>query len=388
MREATDEAGLLLHRAVEALPHDDSDRALGALNELLQRFGTSAEVTIQDLLAKALVEKSNLLCRLRRFEDAIVAYDEAVAEFVPNKSPALRLAVADALFNKAVCLRESGRPHDALDACTELIDDHGVNDSAVSVVAARALRALLFGEMDQTVDEMAAYDELDRLFASSHAASPPILDLLAVARLTRAFRLCRLERWDESIAECDRLVADFGDGSSGRLWETTGKSLLLKGSALGALGRSQEQRSACDEVLARLDRHDRLATARKTQRDDKTTVLNLRVEAHQLRLLSCIGLRDTPAALSDTRAVLRIISQLDAVPDGLIGTLLSATLLLDFRQMATLIRESPSADRLLPLTTALELEIGLHPRVAIEVQKVAEDIQSDLAQVHGRSKAS
>ena len=122
-------------------------------------------------------------------------------------------------------------------------------------------------------------------------------------------------------------------------------------------------------------------------RYDKTTVLNLRFEAHQLRLLSCIGLRDTPAALSDTRAILGIISQLDAVPDGLIGTLVSATLLLGFPQMATLIRESPSADRLLPLTTALELEMGLHPRVAIEVQKVAEDIRLDLAQVHDRSKA-
>ena len=388
VREATDEAGLLLHRAVEALAHDDSDRALGALNELLQRFGTSAEVTIQDLLAKTLVEKSNLLFRFQRFEDVIVAYDEAVAGLVPNKSPALRRAVADALFNKAVCLRESGRPHDALDACTELIDDHGVNDSAVSVVAARVLRALLLGEMDQTVDEMAAYDELDLLFASDHASSPPILDLIAGARLTKAARLCRLGRWDESIAECDRLVQDFGECSSARLWETTGRSLLLKGSSLGVLGRLKEQRSACDEVLARLDRHDRLATEGEAPRYDKTTVLNLRVEAHQLRLLSCIGLRDTPAALSDTRAVLGIISQLDAVPDGLIGTLLSATLLLDFRQMATLIRESSSADRLLPLTTALELEMGLHPRVANEVQKVAEDIQLDLAKLHGRSKAS
>ncbi|WP_428276389.1 helix-turn-helix domain-containing protein [Candidatus Palauibacter sp.] len=388
VREATDEAGLLLQRAAVALAHDDNDRALGAWNDLLQRFGTSAEITVQDLLAKALVEKSNLLCRLRRFDEVIVAHDEAVVRFVPDRSPALRRAVADALLNKAVCLRESGRPDDALDACTELIHAHGVNDSAVSVVAARALRALLLGELDQTAHEMAAYDELDRLSVSGHASSPPILDLIAGARLTKAARFCRLGRWDESIAECDRLVADFGECSSARLWEMTGKSMLLKSSALGVLGRSQEQRSTCDEVLNRLDRHDRAVTAGETPVCARTTTLSLRVEAHQLRLLSCIGLRDTPAALSDTRAVLGILSQLDAVPDGLIGTLLSASLLLSFPQMATLIRESPSADRLLPLTTALELEMGLHPRVAIEIRKVAEDIQLDLAQLHGRSKAS
>ena len=40
--------------------------------------------------------------------------------------------------------------------------------------------------------------------------------------------------------------------------------------------------------------------------------------------------------------------------------------------MASLIRESPSANHLLPLTTALDWEMGKDPRVAIEIQDVVE----------------
>ena len=61
--------------------------------------------------------------------------------------------------------------------------------------------------------------------------------------------------------------------------------------------------------------------------------------------------------------------------------LVLASLALDFDQMAALIRESPSSARLLPLLTALELEMGLEPRVATEVRKVAEDIRRDLARM-------
>ena len=387
VRKATEEAGLLLNQGAEALTRGDNDRALGAWTDLLRRFGTSEEVTVQDAVANALVEKSNLLCRLRRFQEAIVTYDEAVVRPVPKKCPELRSALAAALLNKAVCLRESGRRDDALRACDNLIRDFDANDSAVSLVGALALRALLLGEMEQTVQEMATYDEMERLFGSGEAFPSLVLVVFAKARLSKAARLSRLERWDESIAECDRLVVHFGESLAADLWETVGSGMLLKSSALGVLGRSLEQRSTCDEVLCRLDRHDRLASAGKTPECDKRTLVGLRVEAHQLRLLSCFGLRDIPAALVDIRAVLRILSQLEAVPGGLIETLVSASLVLGFDQMVTLIRESPSADRLLPLTTALELEMGLYPRVAIEIQQVAEDIQRDLARLHGRSKA-
>ena len=49
------------------------------------------------------------------------------------------------------------------------------------------------------------------------------------------------------------------------------------------------------------------------------------------------------------------------------------------QRMCELIKASPSPHLLLPLTTALEREPGLEPRVAREVDEVAQDVQRTLA---------
>ena len=51
------------------------------------------------------------------------------------------------------------------------------------------------------------------------------------------------------------------------------------------------------------------------------------------------------------------------------------------QRMRELIQASPSPHLLLPLTTALERELGLEPRVAREVEEVARDIQRTLAEL-------
>ena len=59
--------------------------------------------------------------------------------------------------------------------------------------------------------------------------------------------------------------------------------------------------------------------------------------------------------------------------------LLEFSVALGSQRMRELIQASPSAQLLLPLTTALERELGLEPRVAREVDEVARDVQRTLA---------
>ena len=51
-------------------------------------------------------------------------------------------------------------------------------------------------------------------------------------------------------------------------------------------------------------------------------------------------------------------------------------------KMCNLIKSSPAGDLLLPLRTALERELGLEPRVAREVEEIAEDIRRELLVRH------
>ena len=64
----------------------------------------------------------------------------------------------------------------------------------------------------------------------------------------------------------------------------------------------------------------------------------------------------------------------------MLNWLSSMAVALGLERMRDLIQVSPSADLLLPLTTALEMELGVEPRVAKEVEEVAEDIRRDLAE--------
>ena len=55
-------------------------------------------------------------------------------------------------------------------------------------------------------------------------------------------------------------------------------------------------------------------------------------------------------------------------------------------RMVELIQASPSANLLLPLTTALEQELGREPRVAREVAEVAEDIRTRSGEAEGNAE--
>ena len=65
--------------------------------------------------------------------------------------------------------------------------------------------------------------------------------------------------------------------------------------------------------------------------------------------------------------------------EALVGTLMRVSIDLSPARVRDVIQGSAAADLLLPLTTALEQEMGLAPRVAREVEEVAQDIRRELA---------
>ena len=70
---------------------------------------------------------------------------------------------------------------------------------------------------------------------------------------------------------------------------------------------------------------------------------------------------------------------------ALVTTLIKLSIDLGPARVRDLIQASPAANLLLPLTTALEQDLGLKPRVALEVAEVAADIQQRLATLRSGS---
>ena len=313
--------------------------------------------------------------------DGVLHEFEAFKRVAPKVSSALRDEVAAVLGCRALCLSELGRLEESLASCDEVIRQFDADDRAESVAAALTTRSRVLREMERTVEEMEDYAELARRFGSGDELPTRARVLLAESRVLNAEHLFDLERPDESITELEKLVEHFGESPDAKIRDVVAYGLFRKATLLSSLDRTGEQRATYDEMLWRLDESDRLAEGGERPVRTRAEALRMRAEVHMLRFQACILLGDQPSATGDVQTVLGILPELDDLPEGFIVDLMVASPQLGFDQMATLIRESPSAALLLPLTTALELEMGLEPRVAIEIQEVSEDVRQVLRRV-------
>ena len=383
VRTVTEEASALLERGGDKFENGDLRGALADLEDLLNRFGSRTTPTIHDSVVKALVNKGVILMRLERGEEAVPAFDKAVDKFETTDSPELRPVVATALVNKSSFLSGVGRTKEAITVCDQLVGSFADDDSAAEPVATALFnRANMLGELNRVEDALAAYAELRNRFGSSRSAGvlAPVVD----GQVNRAVTLFSLQRWDDALRVCDETWDRFGNHESARVLQSAWTAMTIKSAILSVQGRGNEHLAACQELLDRLDQHDRHALTGNVADYDAEAVLKLRLATHEIRVLTYIKEGNLPAVGDDVQAILAALPRLPGIPPRSIRCLMAASVALGLDRMASLIRHSLSADRLLPLAAALDWETGKEPRVAIEVQKVAEDMRRELAEIRGQ----
>ena len=384
IKATTWEAMNLLGEGNAHLKSGDLDQALEALEALQSRFEGDDTGTVQDVSARALVVKGRILVDMERYAEAITVFDRVGEKIGITASDRLRYALFEALTYRALCLGKLGKLQKAIDACDDVVQRFESIDSLVSdqaVAMALWTRVMVLGEMDRPDEQLDTCDEIDRRFRSSEHRVLFVIVVIALEAKARA--LIRLHRWEESIAACEAIQSRFGEYefASSLVW--IAEALILKSRALYMLGRTDEQRAACDEVLRRLDR-PKSASPAGPAGPHEGTALSLRLQAHTMRMVAGAAERDDPAPIvRDVKAVLDLLPQVENESKMVIAALIESSLVVGFDQMVSLIQQSRSAKRLLPLATALQLEMGLQPRVSIEIQRVAQDIQHDLRRTRG-----
>ena len=97
---------------------------------------------------------------------------------------------------------------------------------------------------------------------------------------------------------------------------------------------------------------------------------------------------DVPASERDLSPILSCLAGAGDLSAPSLRALLILSAQLGPTRVLGAVGGSSAADRLLPLTTALQQEIGLKPRVAREVEEVAHDIRKELARVRTGVRAS
>ena len=288
---------------------------------MVGRFGTSENPALIEPVAKALYSKGLTLGGLDRPEEALAAYDEVVGRFGTSENPALIEPVAKALY----------------------------------------FRGLTLGRLNQSEEALAAYDEVVGRFGASE--NPALLEPVAQALYFKGVALGRLDRSEEALAVYDEVVRRFGTSESSNCRSWTESALADKASIELMLQRYE----------AAIETAGRVLEPQQTESQER------RLQAHALRATAMLASGDPSACEHDIEAVLAILPGIESPLKEILDVLVFFSAALGPARMRELIQGSPSAELLLPLTTALEWELGLGPRVAREVEEVARDVQRDLA---------
>ena len=397
----------IFDKAVALKDQNRLEEALSVFDEVVRRFAESEMPMVSRLVAIALVRSGLTLNDFDRPEDELTAYDEVVRRFGDSKTPALLELVAMALVSKGCALDDLDRLEDALATYDEVVRRFGDSETPVlseSVAPALLGKGCVLGDLDRLEDALATFDEVMRRFGDSE--TPVLLELVAQALVEKGFILVRLDRTEDALATFDEVVRRFGDSETPVLLELVAQALVEKGFILVRLDRTEDALATFDEVMRRFADSESFACRVATEyallgkaylelecRRYKSAIevagrvlghtesSESRRLAHLIRAKATLASGDRFTSERDIAAVLTILPNLVSLPKESLEELMAFSIEIGPEHMVELIQASPSANLLLPLTTALEQELGHEPRVALEVAEVAEDIRKDLARL-------
>ena len=355
----------LVNMASALVRLDRQEEGLAILDRAVGEFGPDSALAVQEQVATAFLNRGSLLAGLKRPDEALAAWEESVRRFGMSEAPALQDSMAMCLVNKGFVLTGLDRHEEALAACEEVVKRFGDSDRQWQFDAvAKALlqKCAVLAMLGRHEEALEACEETVARFGPDSRVELP--ELVAAALVNKSTVLVGLERPEEALAALQEVIRCFSSGQTPALRNSVESAVLKKAEIELALGRAGDVIEGMNGLLEK----------------QAGGSVNNRWEGHFIRALAYLETGDRTACARDIDAVLALTPELSSFPREAIDALAGLAVDLGIREMRDLIRTSPAADLLLPLTTALARELGEEPRVAREIEEVAEDIRRELAE--------
>ena len=356
----------LVSKGVALSTSNKSEEALAVWDEVVHRFANSDVHAVLGQVAMALVNKGSMLMRLNRPEEALVAYDEVVNRYEACETPDVSEQVARAFLGKGAVRDALNRPEDALATYEEVERRFGVSETqghTESVAIALVNRGTILSGLNRLDEALVVYDEVVRRFKDTE--EPIIIEQVVTALIGKGYALGWLNRPDEALATCDEVERRFGESEYFAIRALTEDALLAKANIEL---KYQRYKAAIETAGHALD-HGRTESPEN------------RLAGYQIRAAAILATGNLSGSEQDIKAILATLPKVASLSKPIFNTLMTFSIELGPSRMRQIIQASPSAKLLLPLTTALERELGIESRVAREVEEVAQDIQRDLAKL-------
>ncbi len=134
---------------------------------------TPDDLALRESVAKALVNRGNLLGDLKRLPEAFQSYDDAIARFGAAAETSLRYQVARAMYNKGATYGQMDQQAQALEAYSAMLDRfHDADEPGVRDLAAWATyqAGVSLDHLQRPAEAETRYKEVVERFASDTSA--------------------------------------------------------------------------------------------------------------------------------------------------------------------------------------------------------------------------
>lgn len=333
--------------------------------ELADRHNTHTTV---DRAFKSCLNKAATLCELGRLADALSSYEQATAllessEHLRNN----RAFAARLLMNKAAALLRVDRFEHALEASekslNELESEIPAPDTQELRAGALSIRGSALERLGRDEEALETYSEIIHRYSES--TDPAVAQRVVEATINKSQVLSKTGRLRDALRVYDPIEKWFKDGAPSRLAKDLEIAMLNR----AAIAIKAEAPGKAIEIANRVIAHRSSDSARN------------RARAHWIRAEARYASDDIRGCRSDIDEALVLLPESDAPLHLAINQLVLFGARLGLDQVLASIEQSPSADLLLPLSTALAQELGQSPRVSKEVAEVARDLRDEIAKV-------
>ena len=342
-------------------PDEDT---LAGCEEMERRFGDSANPAVQEWVAKTLYCKGSIFFKRNRFEHSLAVGNELVRRFGASDTPELQAMIGAALIANGLAFKVLQQPDNTLAAFDEVLRRFETNETPtlqVTVGNALLLKTAFLIEHNRFEDSLVVGNELVRRFGASD--TPELQAIVGAALISKAVALSDLQRPDDALAAYDEVSRRFGTSREPGTMEAISFALNEKAS----LEFRRRQFGAAIETVGRLLERG------------STEPSEYRIRGRLIRTRAFLAEGKRSACEHDIESMLALLPEHGSLSGEVVDPLIDCTVELGPARMRELIAGSPSAALLLPLLTALEEELGIKPRVAREVEEVAQDIRKELA---------
>ena len=286
--------------------------------------------SVPDQMADVLIAEARKLEQTGRESEALEIYDQVIQGLHSDDTPSIDTQVAVALVSKSFLLGRTGRIREAMDICDELVKRFVLRTEPgiiLAVATAFHIRGLVWSEW---ADQSKALDDYDQALAHIGAIGKPRLISMESGIINdKGLAFVLSNRPTEALAAFDEVVMRYGMAQTPRMAVAVADALISKAIVLHETGR--------------------------TISDSEFSLL-----------IQCLAEQEVFPPQT-----------IDAMADFVVSVGPARTL--------ELIQESSATELLLPLVTALQLELGQKPQVAREVREVAQDIRNELSKLQERN---